>query len=160
MGDALAVALLEARGFTADDFARSHPGGRLGRRLLLHVQDIMRTGDDIPSIPPEVPLEKALLEISKKGMGMAAIIDERGLVIGVYTDGDLRRSLDNKVDIHHTQIGEIMTHPCRTASPDMLAVEALKLMDDFKISALPVTDNEGFLIGALNMHDLLRAGVA
>lgn len=160
MGDALAVALLEARGFTADDFARSHPGGRLGRRLLLHVQDIMRTGDDIPSIPPEVPLEKALLEISKKGMGMAAITDEQGLVIGVYTDGDLRRSLDNKVDIHHTQIGEIMTHPCRTASPDMLAVEALKLMDDFKISALPVTDNEGFLIGALNMHDLLRAGVA
>jgi len=160
MGDALAVALLEARGFTADDFARSHPGGRLGRRLLLHVQDIMRTGDDIPRIPPEVPLEKALLVISKKGMGMAAITNERGLVIGVYTDGDLRRSLDNKVDIHHTQIGEIMTHPCRTASPDMLAVEALKLMDDFKISALPVTDNEGFLIGALNMHDLLRAGVA
>lgn len=160
MGDALAVALLEARGFTADDFARSHPGGRLGRRLLLHVQDIMRTGENIPSIPPEVPLEKALLEISKKGMGMAAIIDERGQVIGVYTDGDLRRSLDNKVDIHNTQIGEIMTHPCRTASPDMLAVEALKLMDDFKISALPVTDSEGSLIGALNMHDLLRAGVA
>jgi len=160
MGDALAVALLEARGFTADDFARSHPGGRLGRRLLLHVQDVMRTGDDIPSIPPQVPLEKALLEISKKGMGMAAITDEQGQVIGVYTDGDLRRSLDHKVDIHHTQIGEIMTHPCRTASPDMLAVEALKLMDDFKISALPVTDSEGFLIGALNMHDLLRAGVA
>lgn len=160
MGDALAVALLEARGFTADDFARSHPGGRLGRRLLLHVQDVMRTGDDIPSIPPEFPLEKALLEISKKGMGMAAITDEQGQVIGVYTDGDLRRSLDHKVDIHHTQIGEIMTHPCRTASPDMLAVEALKLMDDFKISALPVTDSEGFLIGALNMHDLLRAGVA
>jgi len=160
MGDALAVALLEARGFTADDFARSHPGGRLGRRLLLHVQDIMRTGDDIPSIPPEVPLEKALLEISKKGMGMAAIINEQDQVIGVYTDGDLRRSLDNKVDIHHTQIGEIMTHPCRTASPDMLAVEALKLMDDFRISALPVTNDDGLLIGALNMHDLLRAGVA
>lgn len=160
MGDALAVALLESRGFTADDFARSHPGGRLGRRLLLHVQDIMRTGDDIPSIPPEVPLEKALLEISKKGMGMAAIVNEQAQVIGVYTDGDLRRSLDQKIDIHHTQIGEIMTHPCQTASADMLAVEALKLMDDYKISALPVTDDKGLLIGALNMHDLLRAGVA
>lgn len=160
MGDALAVALLETRGFTADDFARSHPGGRLGRRLLLHVQDIMRTGEEIPSVTADLPLEKTLLEISRKGMGMAAIIDEQNHVIGVYTDGDLRRSLDNKVDIHHTLIGDIMVHPCKSARPGMLAVEALKLMDDHKISALPVADEEGRLIGAINMHDLLRAGVA
>ncbi|RMG57525.1 MAG: KpsF/GutQ family sugar-phosphate isomerase [Gammaproteobacteria bacterium] len=159
MGDALAVALLEARGFTADDFARSHPGGRLGRRLLLHVADIMRTGEQLPRVQAETRLDQALLEISRKGLGMTAIVDDAGRVIGVYTDGDLRRTLDQRIDIHETAVGEVMTSPCRTARPDMLAVEALKLMEDHRINALPVVDEEGRMIGALNMHDLLRAGV-
>ncbi len=159
MGDALAVALLEARGFTADDFARSHPGGRLGRRLLLHVADIMRRDEQLPRVGPETRLDQALLEISRKGLGMTAIVDEQNRVIGVYTDGDLRRSLDQRIDIHETEVGQVMTHPCRTARPDMLAVEALKLMEDHRINALPVVDEEGRMIGALNMHDLLRAGV-
>ena len=159
MGDALAVALLEARGFTADDFARSHPGGRLGRRLLLHVADIMRRDEQLPRVGPETRLDQALLEISRKGLGMTAIVDEQNRVIGVYTDGDLRRSLDQRIDIHETEVGQVMTHPCRTARPDMLAVEALKLMEDHRINALPVGDEEGRMIGALNMHDLLRAGV-
>ncbi len=159
MGDALAVALLEARGFTADDFARSHPGGRLGRRLLLHVSDIMRRDEQLPRVGPETRLDQALLEISRKGLGMTAIVDEQNRVIGVYTDGDLRRSLDQRIDIHETEVGQVMTHPCRTARPDMLAVEALKLMEDHRINALPVVDDAGRMIGALNMHDLLRAGV-
>jgi len=159
MGDALAVALLEARGFTADDFARSHPGGRLGRRLLLHVADIMRRGEQMPRVRPETRLDEALLEISRKGLGMTAIVDEQNQVIGVYTDGDLRRSLDQRIDIHATAVSEVMTHPCHTARPDMLAVEALKLMEDHRINALPVVDEAGRMIGAFNMHDLLRAGV-
>jgi arabinose-5-phosphate isomerase len=159
LGDALAVALLEARGFTADDFARSHPGGRLGRRLLLHVADIMHTGDRIPRVSAEAPLREALVEITRQGLGMTVVVDRPGRVIGVYTDGDLRRTLDRGIDVHNTTIGEVMTRQFRQASPGMLAVEALKLMEDHKISALPVVDEHGALVGALNMHDLLRAGV-
>lgn len=158
MGDALAVALLESRGFTSDDFARSHPGGRLGRRLLLHVEDIMHQGDELPMVGPELMLDEALLEISRKGLGMTTIIED-GKVIGVYTDGDLRRSLDQKLDVHQTPIGSVMTRQFSAAQSDMLAVEALKLMEDKRINQLPVLNQAGDLIGCLNMHDLLRAGV-
>ena len=159
MGDALAVALLESRGFTADDFARSHPGGRLGRRLLLHVSDIMHVGDELPTVSADTMLDQALLEISRKGLGMTTIIDSYNKVIGVYTDGDLRRSLDQKIDVHQTQIGDVMTRQFTSATSDMLAVEVLKLMDDHRINALPVVDDNQKLTGCLNMHDLLRSGV-
>ena len=159
MGDALAVALLEVRGFSAEDFARSHPGGRLGRRLLLHVEDIMRTGDDVPSVTRDSRLSEALVEITRKGLGITAIVDTDRCVIGVFTDGDLRRTLDKAIDIHTTQICDVMTINCKTAKPKQLAVEALKQMEDFKINALPVTNDQNHLIGALNMHDLLQAGV-
>ncbi|MBK1672516.1 D-arabinose 5-phosphate isomerase [Ectothiorhodospira shaposhnikovii] len=159
MGDALAVALLEARGFTADDFARSHPGGRLGRRLLLHVADIMHTGERIPVVRADAPLGDALLEISRQGLGMTTVVDEQRRLIGVFTDGDLRRTLDRGVDVHATTIGEVMTRQFKTAAATMLAAEALKIMEDHKISALPVLDEGQRLVGALNMHDLLRAGV-
>ncbi|HIP53293.1 MAG TPA: KpsF/GutQ family sugar-phosphate isomerase [Chromatiales bacterium] len=159
MGDALAVALLEARGFTAEDFARSHPGGTLGRRLLLHISDIMRTGDAIPRVEQSTPLKEALVEMSRKGLGMTAVLDAEGCLQGIYTDGDLRRTLDRAVDIHATLVEEVMTRNCKTANPDMLAAEALQIMEKNKINALLILDQEGRLAGALNMHDLLRAGV-
>ncbi|MGD8642690.1 MAG: KpsF/GutQ family sugar-phosphate isomerase [Chromatiales bacterium] len=159
MGDALAVALLEARGFTADDFARSHPGGRLGRRLLLHVEDVMHTGERVPSVTENTMLSEALLEVTRKGLGMTAVVDRNGHVIGVFTDGDLRRALDRSIDVHTTPVKEVMTANCKTARPAMLAVEVLKLMEDHKISSLPVVDEGDRLTGAINMHDLLRAGV-
>ncbi len=159
MGDALAVALLEARGFSSEDFARSHPGGRLGRRLLLHVQDIMHSGERIPAVTRDTPLSTALLEITRKALGMTAVVDEANRVLGVFTDGDLRRTLDRAIDIHHTPVGEVMTARCKTIEPRQLAVEALKLMEDHKVNALPVVDEAGTLVGALNMHDLLRCGV-
>lgn len=159
MGDALAVALLEARGFTADDFARSHPGGRLGRRLLLLIEDIMHTGERIPQVAPDAPLREALLEMSRKGLGMTAIADSDGRLLGVFTDGDLRRSLDRGIDVHQVKVADVMTRGGRTAQPRQLAVEALSLMEEHKISALPVVDADGRLVGAFNMHDLLRAGV-
>lgn len=159
MGDALAVALLEARGFSSDDFARTHPGGKLGRRLLLHVADIMHAGDRIPKVGPDAPLKAALLEISRQGLGMCAIVDGEDRLLGVFTDGDLRRTLDQGVDIHAALIGEVMTRDPKAARGDWLAVEAVKLMDDRKISALPVVDGDNRVVGAINMHDLLRAGV-
>lgn len=159
MGDALAIALLETRGFGAEEFARSHPGGRLGRRLLLHVEDIMHKGERIPAVNRDTPLRDALLEITRKALGMTAVIDETGQLRGVFTDGDLRRTLDRSVDIRTTTVGAVMTANCRTAGPRQLAVEALKIMEDHKVNALPVVDESGHLIGALNMHDLLRAGV-
>ncbi len=161
MGDALAVSLLESRGFTADDFARSHPGGRLGKRLLLHVADIMHTGDAIPRVAPRDTLDAVLVEMTRKGLGLAIVTDEDGRVAGVFTDGDLRRVLDHgRVDVHSLRIGEVMTSPCRTITGERLAAEALQLMDEKRINALPVVDADNRLIGALNMHDLLRAGVA
>ncbi|KMQ75659.1 KpsF/GutQ family protein [Marinobacter subterrani] len=159
MGDALAVALLEARGFSAEDFAFSHPGGSLGRRLLLRVSDIMHTGDRIPVVDPNTTLSSALLEISRKGLGMTTVVDDQGTLVGIFTDGDLRRTLDRAVDIHNTPIHEIMTRHGRTIQADHLAAEALNVMDELKINALPVTDDTGALVGAINMHDLLRAGV-
>ena len=159
MGDALAVAILEARGFTEEDFARSHPGGTLGRRLLLHVDGIMRRGDDLPAVGPGTPLSAGLLEMSRKGLGMTTVVDERRRVIGIFTDGDLRRALDRQLDVHATPMRDVMTVNCRVARPRMLAAEAVHLMETHRITALPVVDDDGVLVGALNVHDLLRAGV-
>jgi arabinose-5-phosphate isomerase len=159
MGDALAVAVLEARGFTEEDFARSHPGGTLGRRLLLHVEDVMRKGDDLPAVGPDTPLSAGLLEMSRKGLGMTTVVDGAHRVIGVFTDGDLRRALDRQADVHATVMSEVMTVAPKVARPRMLAAEAVHLMEEYKITALPVVDDVGRLIGALNVHDLLRAGV-
>ena len=159
MGDTLAVALLETRGFSEQDFARSHPGGRLGRRLLLHVEDIMHTGERIPAVNQNALLSEALVEITHKGLGMTAVVDPNRRVIGVFTDGDLRRTLDNAVDIRTTPISKVMTVECKTISPKHLAVEALKQMEEFRINAFPVVNTQRRLIGALNMHDLLRARV-
>jgi arabinose-5-phosphate isomerase len=159
MGDALAVAILEARGFTEEDFARSHPGGTLGRRLLLHVEDVMRRGDDLPAVEPGTTLSAGLLEMSRKGLGMTTIVDATRRVIGVFTDGDLRRVLDRQADVHTTTMSEVMTAAPKVARPKMLAAEAVHLMEEHRITALPVVDDDGRLVGALNVHDLLRAGV-
>jgi len=159
MGDALAVALLEARGFSAEDFAFSHPGGSLGRRLLLRVSDIMHTGEQIPRVPEDTTLSGALMEISRKGLGMTTVVDDRGNLAGIFTDGDLRRTLDKSMDVHTTPIREVMTRHGKTIQDDHLAAEALNIMEELKINALPVIDNAGQLVGAINMHDLLRAGV-
>jgi arabinose-5-phosphate isomerase len=159
MGDALAVALLEARGFSAEDFAMSHPGGSLGRRLLLRVTDIMHTGDQIPRVQEDTPLSGALLEISRKGLGMTTVVNAAGELCGVFTDGDLRRTLDRPIDIHSTSIQDVMTRNGRTIHEDQLAAEALNMMEGMKINALPVINRDGLLTGAINMHDLLRAGV-
>ncbi len=158
MGDALAIALLEARGFTAQDFALSHPGGHLGRRLLLRIKDIMHTGEAVPRVNEQDVISQALVEMSDKGLGMTAVTDTHGQIVGIFTDGDLRRVLAQRVDIHNTPIAQCMTRQCKTGHPDMLAAEALALMQQFKINALLITDNQ-HLIGAINMHDLLRAGV-
>jgi len=159
MGDALAVALLESRGFTAEDFARSHPAGSLGRRLLLHVADIMHEGEGAPRVRTGTLLRDTLVEMSRKGLGMTAVVDDAGGVVGIYTDGDLRRTLDRSVDIHNTPVDEVMTPGAITASADILAAEALRLMEDNRINALLIVDGERRLVGAINMHDLLRAGV-
>ncbi|MDI1251897.1 KpsF/GutQ family sugar-phosphate isomerase [Thermomonas sp.] len=160
MGDALAVALLDARGFTADDFARSHPAGALGRRLLLHITDVMHAGDDVPRIHPEASISEALVEMSRKRLGMTAVVDAEGRLLGLYTDGDLRRSLDDaKVDLRNTTIAAVMTRSPRTIDAGALAVEAAQLMEAHKINALLVVDGEQRVVGALNIHDLLRARV-
>ncbi len=159
MGDALAIALLEARGFTEEDFARSHPGGRLGRRLLVHIKDIMHTGDGIPVVTDAATASDALVEMTAKGLGMTAILDAKNNLVGIFTDGDVRRALDGGIDVHTTSIQDVMTRNGKTIGPDDLAAEGLHIMDSCKINALLVTDADGKLIGALNMHDLLRAGV-
>ncbi|BCN25163.1 arabinose-5-phosphate isomerase KdsD [Vibrio alfacsensis] len=158
MGDALAVALLQARGFSAEDFALSHPGGALGRKLLLKLSDIMHIGSALPKVAPNALIRDALLEISEKGLGMTAIVDEHDAMLGIFTDGDLRRTLDKRIDIHTTKIGEVMTQNPTTAPPEMLAVEGLNMMQDKNINALILCDNNK-IVGALNMHDLLKAGV-
>ncbi len=159
MGDALAIALLEARGFTENDFALSHPGGSLGRRLLLHVNDIMHKGKDIPIIQQSELVSAALLEMTEKKLGMTAVINPAGELSGIFTDGDLRRMLENSTDIHTTQIQSVMTQGGSTIGPEKLAVEALQLMQDKQINALLVTENNK-LVGALNMHDMLKAGLS
>jgi arabinose-5-phosphate isomerase len=159
MGDALAIALLESRGFTEEDFARSHPGGALGRRLLLLIDDLMHTGDAMPVVQPDTPLSNALMEMTRKGLGMTAVVDGDGQLTGVFTDGDLRRAIDHKIDVHEASVSDVMTTDCKTIHPGMLAAEALQIMDSTKINALPVVNDNNELVGALNMHDMLRAGV-
>jgi len=159
MGDALAVALLGHRGFTEADFALSHPGGTLGRRLLLHVRDVMRSGTDLPTVGPDTPLTEGLLEMSRKRLGMTAIVDGRGQVAGIFTDGDLRRALDRNIDVHRSRMADVMTKGCRSIGPDELAAEAVLLMEKHAVNGLLVLDANGVLVGALNVHDLLRAGV-
>ena len=159
MGDAMAIALLEARGFDAEDFAIAHPGGMLGRRLLLHVSDIMHTGKELPAVLETTLLSEALLVMTQMGLGSTAIVDKEDLVLGIFTDGDLRRALDTDIDIHKTTIDEAMTRNCKTISKDCLAAEALSIMEDSRINALPVVEEKNKLIGLLNMHDLLRARV-
>jgi len=159
LGDALAVALLDARGFTEEDFALSHPGGSLGRRLLLHVKDIMHTGDAIPQVDENATLRDALIVMTEKGLGMTAIVNNQQNILGIYTDGDLRRTLDKNIDVHSAKIKEVMTAHCKTIQSHLLAAEALTLMQKNKINAMLVVDEHNKLAGALNMHDLLRAGV-
>jgi len=160
MGDALAVALLEARGFTSDDFARSHPAGALGRRLLLHIADVMHADAEVPRVGPDATLADALLEMSRKRLGMTAVVDAENRLLGLYTDGDLRRSLaDPATDVRSTRIDRVMTRTPVTIDADALAVEAAQLMEAHKINALLVIDGERRVVGALNIHDLLRARV-
>jgi arabinose-5-phosphate isomerase len=159
MGDALAVSLLEARGFTPEDFAMAHPGGSLGRKLLLKIADLMHTGARLPKVSPEVTISAALLEMTRKGLGMTAIVDKDDTILGVYTDGDLRRTLDHGIDVHKACITEVMTRGGKTVEADHLAAEAVQLMEKHKITALMVVDGAGKLKGAIHMHDLLRAGV-
>lgn len=159
LGDALAIALLEARGFTAEDFAFSHPGGALGRRLLLKVENVMHSGDALPQVARGTLLREALLEMTRKGLGMTVVLEADGRLAGVFTDGDLRRTLDRGIDVRNISIDSVMTTHGKTARAEMLAAEALKIMEDNKINSLVVIDAEDRPIGALNMHDLLRAGV-
>jgi arabinose-5-phosphate isomerase len=159
LGDALAVALLDARGFSADDFARTHPGGSLGRRLLIHVRDIMHSGNALPVIAIDVPLKIALLEMTAKGLGMTAVVDAMGKVAGVFTDGDLRRALEHALDLHQSHVRDLMTQNPKTIHQDELAVSAVEKMETLKINGLLVVDGNDLLVGALNMHDLLQAGV-
>lgn len=159
MGDALAVSLLESRGFTADDFARSHPAGSLGKRLLLHISDVMHKNEKLPLVLQDASLREALLIMTEKRLGIALVIDDQRKLLGVFTDGDLRRALDNNINVHQTAISEVMIKDCQTISEEKLAVEAARMMEDHQISALPVLDEQGLLVGALNIHDLFSAGV-
>ncbi|WP_373081792.1 KpsF/GutQ family sugar-phosphate isomerase [Zhongshania sp.] len=160
MGDALAIALLEARGFTANDFALSHPGGALGRRLILKIDSIMHTGDSIPKIALGSALSGALLEMSSKTLGMTTVVDQNGILAGIFTDGDLRRAIDRGIDIHKCPIDDIMTRNCRTIKPGTMAAEALRIMEDNKITVLVAVNDSGQPVGVIHTHDLLKAGVA
>ncbi|MDW7613001.1 MAG: KpsF/GutQ family sugar-phosphate isomerase [Candidatus Nitrotoga sp.] len=159
LGDALAVALLDANGFGEDDFARSHPGGSLGRRLLTHVRDIMHTGSEIPAVNKNATLAEAVLEISRKGLGMTAIVDDAERVMGIYTDGDLRRTFEKRIDFTVTAISAVMSRSPRSIMPSALAAEAVQIMEQHNISQMLVVDADNKLVGALNMHDLLRTKV-
>ncbi|MGH7635382.1 MAG: CBS domain-containing protein, partial [Gemmatimonadaceae bacterium] len=152
-------ALLEARGFTPEDFAMSHPGGSLGRKLLLKIRDLMHTGERVPRVAPDASLSTALLEMTRKGLGMAVIVDPKNHVAGIFTDGDLRRALDRELNVHRARIADVMTRNCTTVRGEVLAGEAIRIMNDKRITALPVVDADNNLIGALHMHDLVRAGV-
>jgi arabinose-5-phosphate isomerase len=159
MGDALAVSLLESRGFTREDFARSHPAGQLGRRLVIHIRDLMHTGDDMPTVNHEATVTEAIVEMTAKRLGMTAVLDDDGLVVGVYTDGDLRRTLESGQDPRTTSVSAVMTRNGVSISPDALAVDAVQIMQDHKIQGLLAIEANGQLAGVLNFHDLLLAGV-
>jgi arabinose-5-phosphate isomerase len=159
LGDALAVALLEVRGFKEEDFARSHPGGALGRKLLTHVSDVMRSGDDVPKVRPDTAFSDLMREMSGKGLGASAVVDDAQRVLGIFTDGDLRRLLEKGVDLRSSKAGDVMHANPRTVRPDELAVEAVALMEQYRINSVLVVDEAGVLCGALNTHDLMRAKV-
>jgi len=159
MGDALAIALLTARGFDKEDFALSHPGGRLGRRLLLHVDDIMHQGDQFPSVSTDTSVSDALLEMTRSRLGMTAVLSPEGNLVGIYTDGDLRRTIEAQIDLHNSPMSNVMTKDCKTIPVGMLAFEALKVMEDNKINGLIIVDDNEKPVGAINMYDLLKAGV-
>jgi arabinose-5-phosphate isomerase len=159
LGDALAVALLELRGFKSEDFALSHPGGALGRKLLTHVRDVMRSGEAVPAVKPDAPLTEALLEISQKGMGMTAVVDDAGRPVGVFTDGDLRRLFEKTHDFSRLTIRDVMHVNPRRIHPEQLAVDAVAVMEEFRINQMLVTDHDDVLVGALHIHDLTRAKV-
>jgi arabinose-5-phosphate isomerase len=159
LGDALAMALLDARGFTAEDFARTHPGGALGRRLLVHVRDVMHSGERLPTVKAGATLKEALLEMTRKGLGMTAVIDDDQKLRGVFTDGDLRRALDRGIDVSKVGVADLMTREPKTIGPDHLAAAAVHEMEAHQVNGLLVVDKAGRLVGALNMHDMLRAGV-
>jgi arabinose-5-phosphate isomerase len=159
LGDALAMALLDARGFKAEDFARSHPGGSLGRKLLMHVRDLMRMGNDVPRVQAQTGFTDLMREMSHKGLGASAVVDAAGHVMGIFTDGDLRRLIERGVDLRELTAGEVMHKGSLTVSPDALAVEAAELMEQHRITSVLVTDSQGVLVGALNSNDLMRAKV-
>lgn len=159
MGDALAISLLNARGFNEQDFARSHPGGKLGKRLLIKVSDIMHTGDQVPAVNQDSSLKQGLLEVSSKGLGMTTIVDQNNVLLGIFTDGDLRRALDKGLDVNNTCMRDVMTKDCQVAHTHQLAAEILEEMEKLRINSLPVVDDNQQVIGALNMHDILKAGV-
>jgi len=159
LGDALAMALLDARGFGPDDFARSHPGGSLGRRLLTHVSDVMRAGDKVPTVAPETDITEAIIAMSRGGLGLVAITAPDGKALGIFTDGDLRRAFEKRIDLQQGKIASVMHPAPRTIGPDRLAVEAVEMMERLRINALLVVETDGRLVGALNMHDLFTAKV-
>ena len=161
MGDAIAISVLKAKGFTAEDFARSHPGGKLGRKLLIRVADIMRTNDAIPIIAEDSSLTATIIEMSKKRLGMTILVKKNNprAITGIFTDGDLRRVLEKGLDVYTAVVKDVMTTNFKTLSPEILAIEALRIMEHFKINGFPVVDESQHLIGAFNMHDLLQAGV-
>ncbi len=159
MGDALAIALLQARGFSADDFALSHPGGMLGKRLLLRIQDICHTGDQLPIVDEQATIREALIEVSAKKLGMTCVVDGQGYLVGIYTDGDIRRTLTNDYDINTTTLKEVMTRNCHTISKNLLAAEALTMMQRHSITSLVLVEHDNRPLGVIHLHDLLRAGV-
>jgi len=159
MGDALAVSLLQSKGFTRDDFALSHPGGSLGKRLLLQVTDVMHSGEEVPVVHEDATISEALVEMTQKKLGMTAVVDRAHRVVGIFTDGDLRRMLEKNLDVHTTKIAAVMTSPCAVIGIEMLAAEAMQIMERKKINALLIVNERHVLQGALNMHDLLRAGI-
>jgi arabinose-5-phosphate isomerase len=159
MGDALAVTLLEARGFTSEDFARSHPGGILGKRLLLRIDELMRTDKAIPKVKKDSMLSEALVEMSSKHIGMTTVVNTDGTLAGIFTDGDLRRTLDKNLDLHKTKISDVMHADCKTISLGVLAVEAIQMMEKYQIMALIVVDKKNKPVGAVHMHDLLKSGL-
>ncbi len=159
MGDALAVALLENSGFTAEDFALSHPSGSLGKRLLLRVSDVMHVGDEVPAVLPDVPMRDGLVEMTRKGLGMTAVVDGDGRILGIFTDGDLRRILDDGIDVHATTMRDVMHAGSKTIAKETLAVEAVHMLEEHKITSLLVAGDDNKLQGALNIHDLFRAGI-
>lgn len=159
MGDALAISLLESRGFTAEDFAKSHPGGTLGRRLLLHVDELMHVGDAIPKVNYDAFLKNALIEMTQKKLGVTTIVNQQNELTGIFTDGDIRRAFDSDTDIHNTRISDVMTKKPRTIRPGTLAAEALRIMEDLKITTLVVANEQNHPVGIIHMHDILRAGV-